>query len=203
MFEHPLASGDTVYVPGGILHSFGPDTLIFEIQQTSDLGQHVMPNDLHGNRLSEEEWDAAIERALAELKRDFLPRPHPGLEKPTDGTGNRFRVGGAGPHFAIERWTLVAPHREPARPERCMTLSNVGEPITIRWAGGEQTVGRAESRILPAALGESEIVPTGASADLIACYVPDLTRDIVEPLRAAGHTDEAIRALGEVEAGPG
>jgi mannose-6-phosphate isomerase len=84
-----------------------------------------------------------------------------------------------------------------------MTLSNVGEPITIRWAGGEQTVGRAESRILPAALGESEIVPTGASADLIACYVPDLTRDIVEPLRAAGHADEAIRALGEVEAGPG
>jgi mannose-6-phosphate isomerase len=203
MFEHPLAPGDTVYVPGGILHSFGPDTLIFEIQQTSDLGQHVMPNDLHGNRLSEEEWDAAIERALAELKRDFLPRPHPGLEKPTDGTGNRFRVGGAGPHFAIERWTLVAPHREPARPERCMTLSNLGEPITIRWASGEQTVGRAESRILPAALGESEIVPTGASADLIACYVPDLTRDIVEPLRAAGHADEAIRALGEVEAGPG
>ncbi len=198
MFEHPLAPGDTVYVPGGILHSFGPDTLIFEVQQTSDLGQHVMPNDLHGRRLSEEEWDAAIEGTLAELKRDFLPRPHPGLEKPADGSGNRFRVGGAGPHFAVERWSLVAPHREPAHPDRCLTVSNVGDPISLRWAGGEQTVGRAESRILPAAIGEVEIVPTGATADLVVCYVPDLRRDIVEPLRAAGHPDEAIRALGEV-----
>jgi mannose-6-phosphate isomerase len=40
--------------------------------------------------------------------------------------------------------------------------------------------------------------PTGDRADLIACYLPDLQRDIVEPLRAANHSDEAIRALGEV-----
>jgi len=199
MFEHPLAPGDTVYVPGGILHSFGPDTLIFEIQQTSDLGQHVMPHDLHGRRLSEEEWDAAIERTLAELRRGFVPKPHPGLEKPSDGSGNRIRVGGAGPHFAIERWTLVGPHRQPARPDRCLTVSNVGDPIALRWDGGEQTVGTAESRILPAAIGPAEFVPSGPSADLVVCYVPDLRRDIVEPLRAAGHPDETIRALGEVE----
>ena len=53
------AGWDTVYVPGGIIHTFGPDTLIFEVQQTSDLGQFVMPEDLYGNRLSEE-WDANI-----------------------------------------------------------------------------------------------------------------------------------------------
>ncbi|HYO30626.1 MAG TPA: class I mannose-6-phosphate isomerase [Thermomicrobiales bacterium] len=201
MFEHPLAPGDTVYVPGGILHAFGPDTLIFEIQQTSDLGQHVMPNDLNGRRLTDEEWDAGIERTLAELKRDFLPRPHPGLDKPGDGSGNRFRVGGAGPHFAIERWTLVTPHQEPAHSDRCLILSNVGDPVTLRWAEGEQTVERASSRILPAAIGEVEIVPTGETADLIVCYVPNLDRDIVGPLRAAGHPDEAIGGLGEVGSG--
>ena len=201
MFEHPLAPGDTVYVPGGILHAFGPDTLIFEIQQTSDLGQHVMPNDLNGRRLTDEEWDAGIERTLAELKRDFLPRPHPGLDKPGDGSANRFRVGGAGPHFALERWTLVTTHLEPAHPDRCLTLSNVGDPVTLRWAEGEQTVERASSRILPAAIGEVEIVPTGDTADLIVCYVPNIDRDIVEPLRAAGHPDQAIGGLGEVGSG--
>ena len=60
MPRHRVRPGDTVYVPGGILHTFGPDTLIFEVQQTSDLGQFVMPYDLYGNRLSEEEWDANI-----------------------------------------------------------------------------------------------------------------------------------------------
>ena len=66
-------------MPGGILHTFGPDTLILEVQQTSDLGQSVMPTDLYGNRLGEEQWGANIDATLAELKTDYLPRPNPGL----------------------------------------------------------------------------------------------------------------------------
>jgi mannose-6-phosphate isomerase len=198
MHEHPLAPGDTVYVPGDILHSFGPDTLIFEIQQTSDLGQHVMPHDLYGIRLSDEEWDANIDKVLAELKRDNLPKPNPGLVRAGDDNGNRYTVGAAGPHFAIERWSLAVPHHEPAHPERCLLVSSVGDPVAIRWAGGEQILDRASSRILPAAIGEVEIAPLAGAGDLIVCYVPNLQRDIVAPLRAAGHADEAIRALGEV-----
>ena len=34
MPRYPIQAGDTIYVPGGIIHSFGPDTLIYEIQQT-------------------------------------------------------------------------------------------------------------------------------------------------------------------------
>ena len=79
MPRHGIRPGDTVYVPGGILHTFGPDTLILEVQQTSDLGQFVMPFDLYGNRLDEQEWDANIEATLDELKTDYLPRPNPGL----------------------------------------------------------------------------------------------------------------------------
>ena len=56
MPRHEVRTGDTVYVPGGIIHSFGPDILIAEIQQTSDLGQFVTPTDLYGERLDEETW---------------------------------------------------------------------------------------------------------------------------------------------------
>lgn len=197
MYRHALHPGDTVHVPGGILHSFGPDTLIFEIQQTSDLARTVMPTDIHDNRLPLDEWQANIDKTLAELHQDYLPIPHPGLEKAPDRNGNRARICCAGPHFALERWTLAGPHVEPAHPERCLTLSNVGDAVTIRWSGGETVLAKAESCILPAAIGEVEILPSGAG-DLIACYVPDLARDIVAPLRAVGHSDEAIAALGEV-----
>ena len=37
-----------------------------------------------------------------------------------------------------------------------------------------------------------------AGASLVACYVPDLERDVVAHLRRAGHSDEEIRGLGEV-----
>lgn len=192
----PIQPGDTVYVPGGVIHSFGPDTLIFEVQQTSNLGQFVMPTDLYGNRFGEETWDANINATLDELRTEYQPRPNRGLERRSGA--NRYVVGCAGPHFALERWTLTAPHTEPAHPRRCLTLSNVGVPVRLEYAGGAEELGRAESCILPAAIGEVRIVP-GGEADLVVCYVPDLAQDIVAPLRAAGHPDAAIRALGEVD----
>lgn len=198
MFRYPISAGDTVYVPGGVLHAFGPDTLIFEVQQTSDLGQSVMPTDLYGKRHSDEVWNANIDATLAELKREFLPRPHAGLAKPTPEPGNQLIVGGAGPHFAIERWKLTAPHIDAAHPWRFATLSNVGDQVSISWEGGEEILGHAESVLLPAAIGDAAISPLGSEADLIVTYVPDLQRDIVEPLRAAGHSDDQIQALGEI-----
>jgi mannose-6-phosphate isomerase len=199
MFRYPITAGDTVYVPGGILHAFGPDTMIFEVQQTSDLGQSVMPTDLYGNRLSDEQWHANIDATLAELKTDFLPKPHPGLDKAVSRAGNRVTVGCAGPYFTLERWRLVAPYIDEAHPWRFLTLSNVGQqPVTIAWSGGSETLGRAESVLLPAAIGDVTVTPTGPDADLIACYLPDLERDVVSPLRTAGHDADAIHALGQV-----
>ena len=195
MPRHEIKVGDTVYVPGGIIHSFGPDTLIFEVQQTSDLGQFVTPTDLYGEPLDEETWDANINAALDELKTNYLPRPNPGLVL-EDGEVRRVLCC-AGPYFALERWTLSEPRLEPPHPERCLTLASVGDPVRIEYEGGTERLGRAESCILPASIGEVRVVPEG-EASLIVCYVPDLQRDVVAPLREAGYSDEEIRALGEV-----
>jgi mannose-6-phosphate isomerase len=196
---HGIVPGDTVYVPGGILHTFGPDTLILEVQQTSDLGQFVMPFDLYSNRLNEDEWDANIEATLDELKTDFLPRPNPGLV--LEDNANRRVLCCTGPHFALERWTLSEPYTEPVHPRRFFTLSNVGEgPVELEYEGSTETLGRAESRVMPAAIGEVSVVPGGTEeASLVACYVPDLELDVVGPLREAGYSDEEVRALGEVD----
>ena len=71
--------------------------------------------------------------------------------------------------------------------------------MTLEYAGGAEALGRAESCVLPAAVGEVRVAPDGAGeASLVACYVPDLARDVVGPLREAGHADEEIAALGEV-----
>jgi mannose-6-phosphate isomerase len=193
MPRHPIRTGATVYVPGGILHSFGPGTLIFEIQQTSDLAQNVMPTDLYGRRLSAEEWDAAIAATLAELKTDYLPKPHHGLTIRQEG--NQYTVGAAGRYFALERWNLTNAHFEPARTDRCLTVSNVGDPVVIRYPGGEEMLGRAESCILPAAIGDVTIQPQ-TTGDLIVCYVPDLMRDVISRLLAEGYGRDQIDALG-------
>jgi mannose-6-phosphate isomerase len=197
MVRHPIHPGDTVYVPGGVLHAFGPDTLIFEVQQTSDLAQTVMPTDLYGTRLDDARWRANIAETLDELRRDVVPRPNPGLE--LEAGANRRTLGCAGPHFALERWALSRAHVVTAGPRRCTTLTNLGEPATLHWSGGRERLGRAESCILPAALERVEVTP-GGDGDLVACYLPDLERDVLEPLLARGHDREAIAALGELPA---
>ena len=196
MSRHPISAGDTIYVPGGILHAFGPDALVFEVQQTSDLGQFVMPEDLYGNRLPEEEWDANIRATLDELKRDYKPRPNPGLVL-EDGDNRRILCC-AGPYFALERWMLAEPYVESSHPRRCLTLSNVGGAVGIEYADGLESLEPGKSCILPASIGEARVVPEG-EVSLVACYVPDLGRDVVGPLREAGYLDEEIRRLGEVD----
>jgi mannose-6-phosphate isomerase len=195
MPRHEIRAGDTVYVPGGIIHSFGPGTLIFEVQQTSDLGQFVTPTDLYGDPLDEKTWNANINAALDELRTGYLPRPNPGLVL-EDGEVRRILCC-AGPHFALERWTLAEPYAEPSHPDHCLTLSSAGDPVRIEYGGGTEWLGRAESCILPAAIGAVRVVPEG-EASLISCYVPNLERDVAAPLREAGYSDEEIRALGEV-----
>jgi mannose-6-phosphate isomerase len=195
MYRYPIRAGDTVYVPGGVLHSFGPDTLIFEIQQTSDLAQSVMPYDLFGGRHSVETWDRNINAALDELRPTFKPRPNRGLPRALGG--NTYTVCCAGPHFALERWALKEGHDEPSHPQRCMTVTNLGAPVTVQYPAGAQTLGHAESCILPAAIGEVRLLPNGG-ADLLIGYVPDIERDVVAPLRDAGYSDAQIRSLGEI-----
>ncbi len=200
MPRYEVRTGDTVYVPGGIIHTFGPDTLIAEIQQTSDLGQFVTPTDLYGERLDEGTWDANTNAALDELKTDYLPVPNSGLLLDGGASSNRRVMGCAGPHFALERWSLAGPYVEPSHPRRCLLLSNVGEgAVALEYGGGVEALGRAGSCVLPAAIGEVRVVPgEGEEASLVACYVPDLELDVIRPLREAGHTDARIAALGEV-----
>jgi mannose-6-phosphate isomerase len=200
MPRYPIRAGDTVYVPGGVIHAFGPDALVFEVQQTSDLGQFVTPTGLYGERVDDETWRSNIEAALDELRIDYRPRPNPGLD--LESGENRRTLCCAGPHFAVERWTLTGPLTDPAHPERCLTLNNVGESVQIEYAGGTASLGRGESCVLPATIGEVSVSPGEAGGvaggSLVACYVPDLERDVVAPLQRAGHSDEEIRALGEV-----
>lgn len=197
--RYPIQAGDTIYVPGGIIHSFGPDALVFEVQQTSDLGQMVMPTDLYGNRHSEEQWHANIHATLDELKNHYHPVPNPGLEI-CEGRNSR-RICCAGPYFALERWTLVEPITEASHPHRCTTLSNIseqaGDRVHLVYNGGTEILHPGESCILPAAIGDVQISPD-REAILIACYLPRFPEDVVEPLQQAGYNHEQIQALGEI-----
>ncbi|MGV9759047.1 class I mannose-6-phosphate isomerase [Streptomyces tricolor] len=190
----PVRAGQTVYVPGGTLHSFGPGTLVYEIEQTSDIQQHAMPWRMEdGAPLGERERAANIERLLAEWRPEPRPEFQPGLSVPVADSVVRT-VLCAGPYFALERWTAGRSARIARTFATVQVLSNAGAPVTVTSGDWTGRLDRARTLLLPAALGE---VRVAGPADVLFGYVPDLEADIRAPLTAAGHGPAALAALGE------
>lgn len=192
MYRVPVKAGDTFYVPGGMLHSFGPDTLIYEIEQTSNIQQHAMPWRMEdGSRLSQKEWEKNIDALLQELRPELRCAPQRGLALEAKGLTRLFCC--AGPYFALERWRFSEPQRFSFDSARI--LSNLGDPLTVEANGVSVALGRAESVLLPAALSEVTLRDAG---ELLIGYVPDLAREVVAPLRQAGYSEAAIARLGDI-----
>ncbi|MGW0609395.1 type I phosphomannose isomerase catalytic subunit [Streptomyces sp. NPDC002788] len=190
----PVRAGQTVYVPGGTLHSFGPGTLVYEIEQTSDIQQHAMRSHMEdGSPVPDPEWHANLGRLLDEWRPDPRPAFHPGLSIREDD-GPERTVLCAGPHFALERRTSGAATPLVHRFSTARILTNAGAPVSVTAGPWTGRLDRARTLLLPAALGEVRIQ---GPADVLIGYVPDLDRDIRAPLLAAGHGPAAIAALGE------
>ncbi|GGY98719.1 type I phosphomannose isomerase catalytic subunit [Streptomyces poonensis] len=189
----PVRAGQTLYVPGGTLHSFGPGTLVYEIEQTSDIQQHAMRHRMEdGSPITDDEWHTNLERLLAEWRPESRPDFRSGLSVPVDD-GVERTVLCAGPHFALERWRAGTAAPLAHTFTTALVLSNAGAPVTVMTPGGARRLGRAESLLLPAALGGLRIE---GPADVLLGHLPDLDRDIRAPLLAAGHGSAAIEALG-------
>lgn len=190
----PVRPGETIHVPGGTLHSFGPDTLIYEIEQTSDIQQHAMPWNMEdGSVVPPDERRLNIDKLLKELNPESRPDFKPGLRLQV-GEGIDRLVCCASAYFALERWrvnTAVSLHYEF---EHAVILSNVAAPVTVRSGKWHGELERAKSLLLPAKLGNVEI---SGPADILIGYVPDLEKDIYAPLEAAGYGIEVIAGLTE------
>lgn len=167
--RHPVAPGDTVLVPGGVLHTFGPDTLILEVQQTSDLAASAMPDDVYGRPLAPAAWAAALDEVLATATSDARPRPQP-LRPVAEGALAR-REGCRGPRFVLERWGFERAAVARAGEGGFATLTTLAGPLRVEHAGGVAELPRATSCLLPAALGEVRLVADGV-ADLVVCFEP-------------------------------
>ncbi|MEV2255187.1 mannose-6-phosphate isomerase [Streptomyces sp. NPDC050147] len=188
----PVRAGQTVYVPGGTLHSFGPRTLVYEIEQSSDVQQHAMRWNMEdGSPVDDEQFDANLDMLMRQVDLASRPEFAPGLRIAVgDGVERVFLT--ASHYFALERWT--AGTGEPLRHTfaTAQILTNVGAPVRVRTGDWSGELDRAETLLLPAVSGEVEI--TGP-ADVLFSYLPDLGRDVRAPLLAADYTLAQISSL--------
>lgn len=159
--------GDCVMIPAGTVHAIGAGVLLAEIQQMSDAtfrvhdwgrtGADGKPRTLH--------LDQAIEST------DFDAGPvDPLRSHPESVRGGTRECLASCPYFQLERLRLDQPAAV-GDPERFTILLGLGGEAEVRHGGTTATLGFGHTLLLPAALGECELVPHGEAA-ILTCVVP-------------------------------
>ena len=191
MREHAAGVGDSFLLYPGTMHYSSGGLLFYEIMQNSDINIGLRPA-RGGGEWAEVEGKAREILEAVHFEEGFEPRTRPVAV--SCGDNQRTFLTACEP-FALERLDLVAPYVLEMDGERFKVVTAIEGSAEVGCAGGTERLESGQSCLLPAALGPASIAPQGEAALLVA-YVPDLAADVVEPLRACGVDEEAIRALG-------
>ncbi|HQE91368.1 MAG TPA: hypothetical protein PLH19_03125 [Anaerolineae bacterium] len=192
MPEYAVQPGDAFLLYAGTMHYSPGGVLFYEIMQNSDVYIGLQQPD---PALPEAEREAQVRTALEgiHLEENFDGKTQP---IPLREGANTHTFVLACPYFALERLDLAAPYTLSGDGERFCVLSQIEGTSTV--IGGEQQVilRPGQTCLLPASLGAATLEPLSAPCALLKAYVPDLVKNIIQPLRAAGVADEAIVRLG-------
>lgn len=186
----PVRAGDVIFVPAGTLHAINAGIVLFEIQQKSDLTYRVYD---YGRR------DAStgqlrplhLEKALEVM--DFTSVPRSKLT-PLPLHPDTCDLLVACTYFALERWNVRSGYDLATDPGSVEIFTVIAGQGCLTWPDGEITLIHGDSVVLPASLGSYTLQNNDEKVpwQLLRAYVPDITKDLLEPLHALGYDDARI-----------
>jgi len=185
----PVAAGDIVNIPAGLIHALTPGVMVAEVQQNSDItyrlydynrvGPDGKPRELH--------VDDAI--AVTDFEGKIPVATVPGLTIKKRKCTRVYAI--ANPHFAVIKYVLAGKVREASNPEAFAVFTCVDGSAAIRSETMLVVMKAGDSVFVPAGVGKYEL---RGQCTLLKSFVPDVQADFVAPLRAAGYS------LAEIEA---
>ena len=157
----PAKAGGAVFVPGGRVHAIGAGCLILEIQQNSNTTYRIYDwdrTDAAGNAR-----DLHIDKALQVI--DWENNADPRCEI-RGTTIERCE------YFQLDRHTLTEETGFPMVGKSFHALFVAEGSGIIRWADGEEELFVGQSWLVPAGLGDYEVIPEGAPLILLQTTIP-------------------------------
>lgn len=181
---HAARPGDTFFVPAGTPHTIGPDMVLCEVQEYSDLTYRVYDYgrvDAQG-KLRELHLEKALEVMQFGGSRGGRLPP---LSLSTGPIKKTFLA--ACRYFATERWEFRATVQTETIADRFELFIVLEGAGYIHWQGSPLSYSRGQCWLVPASLGRFSLQPEQSSS-VIRTYVPDLV-DLCVGLRIAGVSD--------------
>jgi mannose-6-phosphate isomerase len=181
LFEaHAVRAGDTFFVPARTPHTIGPNMVICEVQEYSDLTYRVYD---YGRVDSQgKSRELHIEKAMdvINFERSGDGKVDP-LQIPTP-EGTRFLLA-ACQYFATERHNLNEPQTWWSQEDRFELIIFLSGAGGLAWSGDHRSYGASECWLVPACLPSIELRPDGFTSAM-RVYAPDL-ESMSDQLQAA------------------
>ena len=188
----PVRAGDVFDVPAGVVHALGQGVMVAEIQQNSDTVYRLY------------DWDRVddvgsprplhVKQALDVIQfSGQRTGPVAGLTIETPQGERAILV--ANRYFALEMLTVDGNMEEATHGERFHLLTCLEGDFTLPAQGGFSDAVYLEpgvSILIPACITAYSLVGKGK---IMKCYVPDIRRNIVEPLSLHGYTHLEITQM--------
>jgi mannose-6-phosphate isomerase len=193
--EEPVVPGDMLFIPAGTIHAIMANTIIFEVQQSSDVTLRVYdwdrvddsgkPRALH--------IQDAVKITDTKAYGSFKIKP---VAVSTELFTYSVRV--ACKYFAIEQYDFnkEGTCKLPAK-KSFSTITLLDGTLLISDSSGTTNLTKGESVVLPASL--NDVTMSGSKGSkLLVSSVPDLYNEIIKPLSDKGIAKQDIIGLGGV-----
>jgi mannose-6-phosphate isomerase len=185
------ASGEAIFIPPGTVHALGPNLVLFEVEENSDLtyrlddfgrmGLDGKPRPLHLDKgLEVARLDAPALRDLPAVK----------LSEPF---GSR-RFVAACRFFALEELTLLKRGTFRGRTEAVEVLSVLEGEGRVETSAGWMGYDTSDTWLIPPACEAYRLVPREKTR-LLKFYVPEVEKDFRRPLLKRGVRASKIKRI--------
>ena len=213
LYRLPVAAGDIVNIPAGLVHALTPGAMVAEVQQNSDITYRLYDYNrkgLDGNLRQLHVEDAL---AVADFQSKIPKATVPGLSIKNGGCIQTYAI--ANQYFAVIKYELAGSLEETSDPAAfCIFTCMEGEaeilsPMPICTDCPSETVQNPTNKMashgnlstyvpagrsvfIPAGLGNFTLRAKHRNCVLLKSFVPDIEKDFITPLKNRGYTDKEI-----------
>jgi mannose-6-phosphate isomerase len=191
--EVPIKAGEMYFIPSGTVHAIMGNSLIYEVQQTSDTTYRLYDWD----RCDAQKRPRAlhIDEALQviDMQGNLSYRIDPVLTE-YNGYTHSLRV--ACRYFAIEEYRFFKSMEiQPITRKSFRVVTVIEGTASVRYGNGESTLEKGRTILIPGILKEISIF-ADAGSTLLVTFIPNLVEDIIETLTAKKISTDKIISLG-------
>lgn len=191
--EVPIKAGEMYFIPSGTVHAIMGNSLIYEVQQTSDTTYRLFDWDRCDaqNRPRALHIDEALE--VLDMQGNLSYRIDPVV---TEYSGYTHSLRVACRFFAIEEYRfLKSMEIQPITRKSFRVVTVIEGTASVRYGNRENTLEKGRTILIPGIMKEMSIF-ADAGSTLLVTFVPDLVEEIIETLTAKKVSTDKIISLG-------